>query len=66
MYSFYNDYSEGAHPDILKALFEQENLKQEEGYGQDSYCQEAMSLIRKKLIVPRLIYILYPVEPKQI
>ncbi|GAI45177.1 unnamed protein product, partial [marine sediment metagenome] len=31
-YSFKNDYSEGAHPNILQAL-NQTNLNQEEGYG---------------------------------
>ena len=31
MYSFKNDYSEGAHPRILQALLDT-NLIQEEGY----------------------------------
>ena len=34
MYSFTNDYSEGAHPQILKALMET-NLIQHTGYGMD-------------------------------
>ena len=35
MYSFKNDYSEGAHPNLLNILV-QTNLIQEEGYGYDS------------------------------
>ena len=34
MYSFKNDYSEGAHPNILRALIES-NMEQEDGYGED-------------------------------
>ena len=34
MYSFTNDYSEGAHPHILKALMDS-NLIQHTGYGMD-------------------------------
>jgi threonine aldolase len=45
MYSFRNDYSEGAHPDILNALI-QYNSTQEEGYGLDSYSQKAIALLR--------------------
>lgn len=48
MYSFKNDYSEGAHPQILKALMET-NLVQEEGYGEDQYSLQAIELIKKKL-----------------
>ena len=47
-YSFYNDYSEGAHPRILKAL-EHTNLSQEVGYGLDSASLEAARLIQSKL-----------------
>ena len=36
MYSFKNDYSEGAHPQILEALLKY-NMTQEEGYGLDSH-----------------------------
>ena len=32
MYSFKNDYSEGAHPALLQAIVES-NMQQEEGYG---------------------------------
>ncbi len=45
MYSFRNDYSEGAHPDVLKALADN-NMRQEEGYGLDSFTEEAASMIR--------------------
>lgn len=39
-YSFYNDYSEGAHPKILEALTST-NLDQEAGYCEDKFCKEA-------------------------
>ncbi|GGL60761.1 threonine aldolase family protein [Sporolactobacillus putidus] len=48
MYSFKNDYSEGAHPRILNALIES-NLEQEEGYGEDSYSLKAIDLLKQKL-----------------
>ncbi|MFL0268165.1 threonine aldolase family protein [Candidatus Clostridium radicumherbarum] len=48
MYSFKNDYSEGAHPRILNALLES-NMEQVEGYGEDPYCIEAAELIKKKI-----------------
>jgi threonine aldolase len=48
MYSFKNDYSEGAHPRILNALLET-NLKQDEGYGEDQYSRKAIELIKEKL-----------------
>lgn len=51
-YSFKNDYSEGAHPNILKALSDA-NLKQQEGYGLDDYCKEAGDLIKKLIKNPK-------------
>jgi len=48
MYSFNNDYSEGAHPRILQALVET-NLNQEVGYGLDSYSKKAIELIKEKM-----------------
>ena len=45
MYSFRNDYSEGAHPAVLKAL-QKSNAVQTPGYGTDRYCEEARTLIR--------------------
>jgi len=47
-YSFFNDYSEGAHPNILDALRET-NLNQETGYGEDSLSLQAAELIRNKI-----------------
>lgn len=51
MYSFRNDYSEGAHPKIMQALAET-NLRQTCGYGLDPVCQEAAALIRKLCQAP--------------
>jgi threonine aldolase len=48
MYSFRNDYSEGAHPDILSALI-QHNSAQEEGYGMDVHSQRAIALLRTQV-----------------
>lgn len=48
MYSFKNDYSEGAHPRILSALAET-NLVQADGYGLDVYSREAAALIRQRM-----------------
>ncbi len=48
MYSFKNDYSEGAHPRILRALIEN-NTAQQQGYGDDEYTMRAGELIRSKL-----------------
>ncbi|MBR6816279.1 MAG: aminotransferase class I/II-fold pyridoxal phosphate-dependent enzyme [Clostridia bacterium] len=47
MISFNNDYSEGAHPQILQALQESNDI-QTAGYGMDPYCEEAIALIRQK------------------
>lgn len=49
MYSFTNDYSEGAHPHILKALMDS-NLIQHTGYGMDEdHCGRAKALIKKEI-----------------
>lgn len=48
MYSFKNDYSEGAHPRILNALIET-NMEQEDGYGEDRYSKKAVELIKERL-----------------
>ena len=45
MYSFRNDYSEGAHPKVLQTLMDT-NLVQTCGYGLDPYCMKAADLIR--------------------
>lgn len=49
MYSFKNDYSEGAHPRILDALL-RSNMEQEEGYGLDRYSKEAIELLKEKIM----------------
>ncbi len=48
MYSFNNDYSEGAHPKILEAMI-QANLIQNSGYGLDDHCTHARELIQKEI-----------------
>lgn len=47
-FSFKNDYSEGCHPNILKALLSY-NDDQQAGYGEDQYSLEAKNLIRQKI-----------------
>ncbi len=47
IYSFANDYAEGCHPSILKALSDS-NLQQQPGYGEDFYSTAAANLIRKR------------------
>ena len=48
MYNFKNDYSEGAHPNILQRLLET-NLEQQDGYGEDMYSIAAKELIKEKI-----------------
>lgn len=48
MYSFNNDYSEGACDEILQALIAT-NRSQSVGYGMDEICEEARTLIRDAL-----------------
>lgn len=50
-FSFKNDYSEGCHPNILKALSEN-NLNQQAGYGEDEYSREAKELIKERMKNP--------------
>ena len=45
MISFENDYSEGAHEEILRRLAEV-NKEGITGYGNDSYCESAKEKIR--------------------
>ena len=45
MIYFNNDYSEGCHPEILKALT-QTNMEQSSGYGMDDHCAAAAAKIR--------------------
>lgn len=51
MYSFRNDYSEGAHPRVLRALADT-NLEQTRGYGLDPRCEAAETLIRRLCAAP--------------
>ncbi len=48
MYSFNNDYSEGAHPKILEVMINA-NLIQKTGYGLDDNCASARALIRQEI-----------------
>lgn len=48
MYSFRNDYSEGAHPDILKRLLDM-NQCQNVGYGEDALCEHTKQMLKEKL-----------------
>lgn len=48
MYSFNNDYSEGAHPKILEAMMNC-NLAQNGGYGLDTHCENARRLIKEEI-----------------
>ena len=45
MYSFANDYSEGACPEVLEALVST-NYNQTPGYGLDVYCETASDLLK--------------------
>lgn len=46
-YSFKNDYSEGFHPQLIKSLSES-NFEQQQGYGEDIYCEKAKTAIKAK------------------
>lgn len=48
MISFTSDYTEGAHPQILERLA-RTNFVQEPGYGDDSFTQDAIRLIREAI-----------------
>ncbi len=51
IYNFKNDYTEGAHPNIIAAL-SKTNLEQHEGYGLDTYCERAAQLLKSKFNNP--------------
>lgn len=53
-YNFKNDYSEGAHPDILNRLIAT-NTVQQAGYGEDDYSVQAKDLLREKMDHPEAI-----------
>ena len=48
MYSFRNDYSDGAHPDILKAMLAENDILTD-GYGEDVFTAEAEALLKKSM-----------------
>ncbi|AGF55407.1 threonine aldolase [Clostridium saccharoperbutylacetonicum] len=48
MYSFKNDYSEGAHERILNALVES-NFEQTDGYGEDYHTERAVQILKDKI-----------------
>jgi threonine aldolase len=47
-YSFKNDYSEGAHEEILRTIAKT-NTFQEAGYGNDNFSKNAAEIIQKKI-----------------
>lgn len=51
MFSFKNDYSEGAHPRLLEAIL-MSNDTQEDGYGLDNYTLKAIQAIQSHLSSP--------------
>lgn len=59
MYSFKNDYSEGAHPRILSALMES-NMEQLDGYGEDKYTLKAIELLKQKIKCDNIDIHLFP------
>lgn len=48
MFSFNNDYSEGAHPRILEAMCKY-NLEQNNGYGEDAHSLKAKEYIKRHI-----------------
>jgi threonine aldolase len=52
IHRFTNDYTEGCHPLVLKALSET-NWEQQAGYGDDEYTAEAIAAIRKLCEAPQ-------------
>ena len=51
MIRFNSDYTEGAHPEILR-LLEETNYQQTDGYGMDEWCSKARDLIREACDCP--------------
>lgn len=52
MIRFESDYTQGAHPSIIKALADT-NLEQTKGYGEDEYCKRAADYIKKHCECPQ-------------
>jgi threonine aldolase len=51
MIYFSSDYTEGAHPKVLKKLVDT-NLEQTSGYGTDDYCKRAADKIKEACACP--------------
>ena len=51
MITFENDYSCGAHPDVLRRLVET-NLEPQPGYGEDAFCASAREKLRAACACP--------------
>ena len=51
MIRFNSDYTEGAHPEILRML-EETNYQQTDGYGTDEWCEKARNFIREACECP--------------
>lgn len=51
MLHFCNDYSEGAHPRVMRALLDS-NLESTTGYGCDDYCAAARDALRTRFACP--------------
>lgn len=51
MLAFNNDYSHGAHPAVLQALFDT-NMEPQPGYGTDAHTERAKQLIREACQAP--------------
>ena len=64
MFRFNNDYNRGAHPEILKALA-QNNEESYPGYGADRWCERAQAEILKHLGGVKA-QVKYTVQPKTI
>ena len=52
MLSFVNDYSEGAHPEVLQRLIDT-NMEHLPGYGKDRYCSSAAQKISQACNCPQ-------------
>lgn len=51
IYDFRDDYSHGAHPDVLAAIAAA-NLDSQVPYGEDAYTEAARTLIQQKMNAP--------------
>lgn len=51
MHHFRNDYSQGAHPQVLEALIAT-NMEATAGYGEDEYCLEAAKAVKARFACP--------------